>query len=88
MSYAFLAEASTVESAIVLYGRMHVKPLRDSLQKSGHTVDVHDLSDESWYVEDWFDHRMKYCSYFKVALCAFSLSDSPSPYPLPPPHPS
>jgi hypothetical protein len=54
-----LAAAADAESTIVICGRMHSQPLANSFREAGHTVDTVDLLDQSWYIEDWFEHMYR-----------------------------
>jgi hypothetical protein len=58
MLNALIAGAGRAESVLAICGRMHVTPVATSLQRLGHWVEVSDLQDQDWYVEDWLDHML------------------------------
>jgi hypothetical protein len=59
MATQAITEAGDAQSAMVICGRMHVRPLAERFSEAGHTVETSDLQDHSWYVEDWMTHMMR-----------------------------
>ena len=54
-----IAEARGAESVIVVCGRNRVSALAARFRGSDCAVEVGDLQDEDWYVEDWITHMMR-----------------------------
>ena len=59
MVEAMLAGAQGADSVILICGREHSQALADRLIRADHTVEISDLSDQSWYVEDWQSHMLR-----------------------------
>jgi len=56
---AMLGSAQGADSAILICGREHSQALADSLTSKGHAVEISDLKDQNWYIEDWQSHMLR-----------------------------
>jgi len=54
-----VAEAGQVESIIVICGRFHASALATRFRVMGHQVEIADIQNESWYIEDWMSFMMR-----------------------------
>lgn len=59
MSNETIRGAGRAESILVICGRLHAESIAGHLRKLGHAVEITDLLDQGWYIEDWFDHIMR-----------------------------
>jgi len=55
----FFVEAGGEESAIAICGRNHAATLAERFRSAHHTVEVADIQEEFWYVEDWQTQMMR-----------------------------
>lgn len=51
-----LAETGESKSILLICGRTHAGPMNRELERRGHSVEIIDLKDQSWYVENWAEH--------------------------------
>jgi hypothetical protein len=51
--------AGSAGSALLICGRSHGVPIASALEALGHTVEIADLLDSGWYVEDWATHMRR-----------------------------
>lgn len=59
MVQMLLTEVGDAHSVLVICGRFHTAGIVSRLEPLGHTVEVADILDQSWYVEDWMTHMMR-----------------------------
>jgi hypothetical protein len=48
------------ENVMVLCGRMHSESLAAQLRQADHEVEIDDLMNQPWYVEDWIEYIMEH----------------------------
>lgn len=53
-----LAEAGDSKGILLICGRTHAAPMAKEFERHGHNVEIVDLQDQSWYVENWAEHCM------------------------------
>ncbi len=53
------AENGKADRILVICGRLHAGPIRNQLEKLGHSVERCDLQDQDWYIEDWQSHMLQ-----------------------------
>lgn len=53
-----LSEAGISKSILLICGRVHAAAMAKELGRQGHKVEIVDLLDQSWYVENWAEHCM------------------------------
>jgi hypothetical protein len=53
MATKALAEANGADNVMVICGSCHVEALAQRFQAKGHTVEIVQLQDQPWYIEDW-----------------------------------
>lgn len=53
-----LAQAQKSEKILVICGRLHSEAFACQLQAFGHTVEIEDLLNQNWYIEDRQNHMM------------------------------
>jgi hypothetical protein len=51
--------AGSVTSALLICGRSHVEVIALRLETLGQTVEIADLQDSDWYIEDWPTHMRR-----------------------------
>lgn len=58
MSGRVLAESGSAASVLVICGRLHAEAIAARLIQPGHSVEIVDLQNQNWYIEDWLDHML------------------------------
>jgi hypothetical protein len=58
MVQEFLRNAQDSDNILVICGDKHSDALAEGFRAAGHSAEIDDLRNKSWYVEDWFDHMM------------------------------
>lgn len=53
-----LINAGDSRNILVICGDKHSDALADQFRGAGHSVEIDDLRNHSWYVEDWMEHML------------------------------
>jgi len=53
-----LAETGDADSILIICGRAHAEAIAAKLRQLDHNVELVDLRDQTWYIEDWAEHCM------------------------------
>lgn len=54
-----LTEAGNVDSILIICGRFHAEEIAANFGRLGHNVELLDLRNQSWYIENWAEHAMR-----------------------------
>jgi hypothetical protein len=53
-----LKQAQGAQNSLVICGRMHSDLFAERFRSLGHAIEIDDLQNKNWYVEDWQHHMM------------------------------
>ena len=59
MAARAIAEAGSVASMMVICGRGHMQALAERFECVGHKVEMCDLRDQPWYIDNWTEHMWR-----------------------------
>lgn len=54
-----ISEAGEAESVMVVCGWSHMQEFAERFQNAGHTVEMTDLRNQPWYIDDWAEHMRR-----------------------------
>lgn len=54
-----IAEAGEAESVMLVCGWGHMQAFADRFENVGHTVEMTDLRNQPWYIDDWTEHMRR-----------------------------
>jgi hypothetical protein len=59
MAEKTIAEAAEAESVMVVCGWSHMEALVERFENGGHTVEMTDLQNQPWYIDNWMENMRR-----------------------------